>query len=103
MFGLGRAQRGTRRALIANYPNPVRVADLLAWVYPRISKPTTWHRVAVHRAVKRWAIVVGKTGNGYGNLWVANAELERQIRCGRASLFECRRAGSFSGLRLSFC
>jgi hypothetical protein len=80
MFGLGRAERGTRRALIACWPNPARVNDLLEWTYPRVDKPKRWHRTSVHRAVKRWAIVVGKTGNGYGNLWLPNAELMRRIR-----------------------
>jgi len=76
----GRVERQTRRAIVARWPQPVCIRDLLAWAYPGIAKPTIWHRKSVHRAVKRWAVVVGKTGNGYGNLWAANAELERAIR-----------------------
>jgi hypothetical protein len=80
MYGLGRAERGTRRALIAAYPRQVRVRDLLAWAYPDVAKPKNWHRTSVHRAVRRWGVVVGKTGNGYGNLWAANEALEREIK-----------------------
>jgi hypothetical protein len=46
MFGLGRAERGTRRALIACWPNPARVTDLLEWTYPRVEKPKNWHRTS---------------------------------------------------------
>ena len=35
---IGRIQLRCRRALISLWPNPVRVPDLLAWAYPRISK-----------------------------------------------------------------
>jgi Cytochrome C oxidase, mono-heme subunit/FixO len=74
---VGRVQRGARRALITLWPKPVRVSDLLEWSYPRIDKPRAWHRTAVHRAVRRWAIVVGKAGRA--NLWMPNAELARLI------------------------
>jgi hypothetical protein len=74
---IGKVQRGTRRALVTAWPKPVRVTDLLAWSYPRTDRPKSWHRVAVHRAVKRWAFVVGKAGRA--NLWLPNEQLRRQI------------------------
>jgi hypothetical protein len=80
MPGLGHVARGTKYALIAHFPRPITVRDLLQWSFPGVSKPEIKHRAAVHRAVKRWAVVVGKTGpNGRANLWAANPELERQI------------------------
>jgi hypothetical protein len=57
---IGRIQRQTKRCLIAAWPNSVSVRDLLEYSYPRISKPQIWHRVAVHRAVRRWGVVVAK-------------------------------------------
>jgi hypothetical protein len=77
---IGRIQLQTRRCLIAAWPRPTSVKDLLLWAYPAIARPTIWHRKAVHRAVKKWAVVVGRTGNNYGNLWAANEALERQIK-----------------------
>jgi hypothetical protein len=75
---IGKVQLRTRRALIAAWPNPVRVTDLLSWSYPRIARPNSWHRVAVHRAVRRWAVVVGKAGRA--NLWALRPEMERHIQ-----------------------
>jgi hypothetical protein len=79
MYGLGPVERQCRRALIAKYPHPITVRDLMAWSYSG-AEPKYWHRRAVHRAIKKFGIVVGKTGNnGRANLWMPNAELERQI------------------------
>jgi len=50
---------------------------LLEWAYPRIDRPKSWHRVAVHRAVKRWAVVAGKDGRA--NLWLPNGDLARLL------------------------
>lgn len=74
MFGIGPIQRRTRRALIARWPEPARVSDLLEYSYPRIDAPKRWHRKSMYRALRRWGVNVG-----YGK-WVPNRELERKIR-----------------------
>jgi hypothetical protein len=38
----------------------VRIADLLAYCYPRVERPRHWHRTNVHRAAKRFAVPIAK-------------------------------------------
>jgi hypothetical protein len=73
MFGIGTIQRRTKHALIARWPEPARVSDLLEYSYPRVDAPKRWHRKSMYRALRRWGVNVGR------GLWAPNAELAEQI------------------------
>src|SRR5262245_59584678 len=75
---VGRVERQARRAVIASGGRPVGIRTLLAWCFPRVTEPKAWHRTSVHRAARRFLVVVGKVGRA--NLWGPNAELARLIR-----------------------
>jgi hypothetical protein len=53
---IGRVQRQVRRLFIGNGGQPVQIAELLAYCYPRIDRPEHWHRTNVYRAVRRFAV-----------------------------------------------
>ena len=73
---IGHVQKQVRRALITA-EKPVRIADLLPYCYPRVERFELWHRGCVHRAAKRFAVVIGRDAKG--NVWGPNDELARLI------------------------
>jgi hypothetical protein len=65
---LGRVQRQIRRALIG-LGRPLRIRDLLKWVYPHVVEFQSWHRTNIHRAITRVARPVGKTRKRFATTW----------------------------------
>jgi hypothetical protein len=63
---VGRVQRQVRRAFIAK-GSPLRMGALLAHCYPRDAR---WQRNAVHRALKRFGVPLGRVARrGRPMLW----------------------------------
>src|SRR5262245_49702282 len=65
MFGLGRVQRGIRRAFLAQPDRPLLTRELAEWCFPRVTKLENKHLVSICRACRRMAIVrVGREWRG---------------------------------------
>ena len=79
---VGRVFRQIRRCLIANGGKPVLIGDLLDYCYPGSRVHPHWHRTSIHRALPRYAVLIGRMGCGRGRpgVYGPNAELMRRIR-----------------------
>jgi hypothetical protein len=78
----GRVHRQIRRCLIVHGGKPVTITDLLNYCYPRSRKHPAWRRKSIHRALPRYAVLLGRMGCGSGGpgIYGPNAELMRLIR-----------------------
>jgi len=67
--------------VIVSDGRPVGIRTLLAWCYPRVSEPKAWHRTSVHRASRKFLVVIGRVGRA--NLWGPSEETWRWLRGGQ--------------------
>src|SRR6516165_3319792 len=67
----GRVMRQTRRAFVAAAGKPLRIGDVLPWIYPQLDRFKHWHRWSARRALLSYAVPIGRseTGRGLPVIW----------------------------------
>jgi len=81
----GRVMRQTRRAFVAAGGKPLRIGDVLPWIYPQLDRFKHWHRWSARRALLRYAVPIGRseTGRGLPVIWAPRCtEKPSAIRSG---------------------
>jgi hypothetical protein len=80
---VGRIQRQVRRAFVASSGAPLEISALLASCYPRLAKFKHGHRKSVHRALKRFAVSLGRLPHVQGRpaLWAPKSACLLPTRC----------------------
>lgn len=80
-YRVGRIQRQIRRAFIAHGGSPLNIGQFLEWAYPASERHPIWHRTNVHRALRRFAVSLGRIPDRPGRpcVWAPTPELKRRI------------------------